>query len=175
MVVIKKSLNTLRSWAKRLKSDIYTLYIAMRDARTPVYVRWFAIIVVAYALSPIDLIPDFIPVLGLLDDLILLPIGIALVKKLVPTDVMAYSQHRAEALMRTGLPASRNAAMVIVTIWALVLTTAILWFINRVAGPAAVNTDVPASISTETENKQPEVPGSNGGSATNRSRNRDRE
>ena len=88
--MLKETLNKLRSWAKRLKTDIYTLYIAMRDARTPVYARWFAIIVVAYALSPIDLIPDFIPVLGLLDDLILLPAGIALLKKMIPPDVMVY-------------------------------------------------------------------------------------
>ena len=78
MLMFKEALNKLKLWAKRLKSDIYALYIAMRDARTPVYARWFAVIVVAYALSPIDLIPDFIPVLGLLDDLILLPLGICL-------------------------------------------------------------------------------------------------
>jgi len=96
MHLIKQSLNKLRSWAKRLKSDIYALYVAVRDARTPAYARWLAIIVVAYALSPIDLIPDFIPVLGLLDDLILLPLGVALLKKLIPPVVMEYSQHRAQ-------------------------------------------------------------------------------
>lgn len=173
--MLKESLNKLRSWAKRLKTDIYTLYIAMRDARTPVYARWFAIIVVAYALSPIDLIPDFIPVLGLLDDLILLPAGIALLKKMIPPDVMVYSQHRAQALMRSGLPASRNAAMVIVTIWALVLTAAILWFVNRVTGPAVVSNEAPVSISRDTDEVLPGVPRPNGGSSTNRTRNRDRD
>ena len=173
--VLKQSLNTLRSWAKRLKSDIYALYLAMRDARTPAYARWFAVIVVAYALSPIDLIPDFIPVLGLLDDLILLPISIALLKKMIPTDVMAYSQHRAQALLKSGLPASRNAAMVIVTIWALVLTAVILWFTNRITSPSVVSDDVSVPASRQTDDKHPVVPRSNGTSDANRSRNRDRE
>ncbi len=173
--MLKQSLNSLRSWAKDLKSDIHTLYIAMRDVRTPAYARWFAIIVVAYALSPIDLIPDFIPVLGLLDDLILLPIGIALLKKLIPADVMAYSQRRVQELKRSGLPASRNAAMVIVTIWALVLTTVILWFINRVTTPVDVSNDVPVSITREGDDEHSREPRPNGGSDANRTRNRDRE
>ena len=175
MLMFKEALNKLKLWAKRLKSDIYALYIAMRDARTPVYARWFAVIVVAYALSPIDLIPDFIPVLGLLDDLILLPLGIALLKKMIPPDVMAYSQHRAQALMKSGLPASRSAAMIIVAIWALILTTVILWFANRVISPAVVTDDVPVSISRETDDKQSGVPRSSGNRDANRTRNRERE
>jgi len=175
MLVIKESLNKLKLWAKRLKTDIYALYVAMRDTRTPVYVRWFAIIVVAYALSPIDLIPDFIPVIGLLDDLILLPIGIALLKKMIPPDVMAYSQHRAAALMRSGLPASRNAAMIIVTIWALVLTAVIWWFVNRVVSPSGVNQDVTTSISKESNANHHAAPRSNGNGNTNRTRTRDRD
>ena len=175
MLMFKEALNKLKLWAKRLKSDIYALYIAMRDARTPVYARGFAVIVVAYALSPIDLIPDFIPVLGLLDDLILLPLGIALLKKMIPPDVMAYSQHRAQALMKSGLPASRSAAMIIVAIWALILTAVILWFANRVISPAVVTDDVPVSISRETDDKQSGVPRSSGNRDATRTRNRERE
>jgi len=129
--VIKKTIDTLKSWAKRLKSEIYTLYVAMRDPRTPAHAKVFAILVIGYALSPIDLIPDFIPVLGLLDDLILLPLGIALLRKMIPDMVMAASRRQAEALTRSGLPASRNAAMVVVTIWALAITACLWWVANR--------------------------------------------
>lgn len=173
--MIRQPFNKLKSWAKRLKSDIYALYVAMRDPRTPAHVRWFAIIVVSYALSPIDLIPDFVPVFGLLDDLILLPLGIALLKKMIPPEVMAYSQHRAKSLMKSGLPASRNAAMIVVTIWALVLTAIIWWFVNRIVNPSVVSDDTPVSISRETDDTQRVPPGSNGRSNANRSRSRDRE
>lgn len=172
--MIRQPFNKLKSWAKRLKSDIYALYVAIRDPRTPAHVRWFAIIVVSYALSPIDLIPDFIPVFGLLDDLILLPLGIALLKKMIPPDIMAYSQHRAESLMRSGLPASRNAAMIVVTIWALVLTSVIWWFVNRVISPSVGSHDAPVSISRDTDVRHPGLQPPIGNGATNRTRDRDR-
>ncbi len=133
--MIKQTIDTLKSWAKRLKAEIYTLYVAMRDPRTPAHAKLFALLVVGYALSPIDLIPDFIPVLGLLDDLILLPLGIALLRKMIPPVVMAASRRQAEAFVRTGLPASRTAAMVVVTIWALVITACLWWFANRLVYP----------------------------------------
>lgn len=78
----------LRKWARGLKRDIMALYLAMKHPRTPVYAKILAAIVVGYALSPLDLIPDFIPVLGYLDDVILLPLGIALVIRLIPRDVL---------------------------------------------------------------------------------------
>jgi len=93
----------------------------MRDPRTPLLARYFALFVIGYALSPIDLIPDFIPVLGMLDDLILLPLGIALLRQMIPSVVMVASRRQAEALMRSGLPASRNAAMVIMAICSVLL------------------------------------------------------
>lgn len=109
----------------------------MRDPRTPVYAKWFAMIVIGYALSPVDLIPDFIPILGLLDDLILLPLGIALLRKMIPPLVLAASRRQADQLMRSGLPASRNAAMIVVAIWALVLSSCIWWAANRLLYPRA--------------------------------------
>jgi len=105
----------LKKWARLIRRDVYALYLAGRDPRVPIYVKFVAGIVAAYALSPIDLIPDFIPVLGYLDDLILLPLGILLVIRLIPAEIMA--EHRAAAEAAPSLPASRLAAAVIVCIW----------------------------------------------------------
>jgi uncharacterized membrane protein YkvA (DUF1232 family) len=98
-----------------LKRETYTLYYACRDPRVPWYAKALAVCVVAYALSPIDLIPDFIPVLGYLDDLVLIPLGIALVLKLIPADVLADCRRRAEQT-RTRVK-SWIAAGVIIAIW----------------------------------------------------------
>src|SRR3979411_3442108 len=105
-------LSRIKSWAQRLKRDSHAIYLASRDARVPWYAKALALAVAAYALSPIDLIPDFIPVLGYLDDLIIVPLGILLVIKLIPADLMA--EFRAEAARREGAPRSKNAAVVIV-------------------------------------------------------------
>ena len=97
----------LQKWkqrAKGIKRDVYSLYLAYRDARTPWYAKVFAALVVAYAFSPIDLIPDFIPVLGYLDDLLLLPLGIVLAIKLIPAEVMADARLKAEESARTEKP-----------------------------------------------------------------------
>ena len=83
-----KVITAWKQWAKRLKTKIYTLYLAYKDPRTPWYARVFAAVVVGYAFSPIDLIPDFIPVLGYLDDLVLLPIGVVLAIKMIPPEVV---------------------------------------------------------------------------------------
>ena len=91
------------------------LYFAARDPRTPLAAKVLAAVVVAYALSPIDLIPDFIPVIGLLDDLVLLPLGIALVLRLIPPEVMAEGRAKAEAAL--ALPQNTTAAVVIVLLW----------------------------------------------------------
>ena len=92
-------LQTLKAWARALKSEVAVLYFVVRDPRTPVAAKFIAALVVAYALSPIDLIPDFIPVLGLLDDLVLLPLGIALALKLVPPEVLGDARLRAAAAL----------------------------------------------------------------------------
>jgi uncharacterized membrane protein YkvA (DUF1232 family) len=109
----------LRSWAREIKRDVHALYLCARDPRVPWYAKAVALLVAAYALSPIDLIPDFIPVIGYLDDLIIVPVGILLAVRLIPADVLA--EHRASAAQADALPVSRTAAMVIMTIWASVV------------------------------------------------------
>lgn len=103
--------------AARLKAQVYTLYYAYRDRRTPWYAKLWIALVVAYAASPIDLIPDFIPVFGLLDDLILLPLGIALAIKLIPKDVLEESRQKAEQQLAQKKRINRIAAVVIVLVW----------------------------------------------------------
>lgn len=118
----------LRQWALIVQRDMHAVYLASRDPRVPWYAKALAIGVLAYAVSPIDLIPDFIPVLGYLDDLILLPLGVLMVVKLVPAELMA--EHRAAADTAMALPQSRAAAIVIAAIWA-ALTLAAGWLIYR--------------------------------------------
>lgn len=107
----------LADWARRLKRQALTVYFAARDPRTPWPVRLLALAVAAYAFSPIDLIPDFIPVLGLLDDLLLVPLGVALVLWLTPRIVHDDARRAADAA--SARPLSRAAALVIVALWAL--------------------------------------------------------
>jgi uncharacterized membrane protein YkvA (DUF1232 family) len=102
-----------------LKREVYALYYAYRDRRTPWYAKVVAALTVAYALSPIDLIPDFIPVLGYLDDLVLIPLGLTLAVKLIPPDVMAEARDKAQAAAQR--PVSWIGAVVIGLIWALVI------------------------------------------------------
>jgi uncharacterized membrane protein YkvA (DUF1232 family) len=128
-------LQTLRIWARTLKSEIAVLYFAMRDPRTPPAAKLIAVLVVAYALSPIDLIPDFIPVLGLLDDLILLPIGIALALKLVPPGVLADARLSAKAALEQPRRYMATATTVaIVAIWLAVAALAGLLIYSYVSG-----------------------------------------
>jgi uncharacterized membrane protein YkvA (DUF1232 family) len=110
-------LEELKRRARFLKKETYGLYLAARDPRTPWYAKLLVAGIVAYALSPIDLIPDFIPVLGYLDDLVLIPLGIFLALKLIPPQVMAECRARAQTAMRNGKPASRAAAAAIIIIW----------------------------------------------------------
>src|SRR5512136_3506671 len=109
-------ITTWKVWAKRLKTEIYALYLAYKDPRTPWYARVVAALVVGYAFSPIDLIPDFIPVLGYLDDLVLVPLGITLALKLIPAQVMAESRAKAREMEQSGRPANRLAAAVIILV-----------------------------------------------------------
>jgi uncharacterized membrane protein YkvA (DUF1232 family) len=104
-----------RQRARHLKREVYTLYFATRDPRVPWYAKALAACVVAYAFSPIDLIPDPVPVLGYLDDLVLIPLGVALVLRMVPRDVLAECRARADESQER--PVNWIAAGVIVTIW----------------------------------------------------------
>ena len=110
-------LGRLRHWARMVKSDILALYFAVKHVRTPLYAKVLAAIVVGYALSPIDLIPDFIPVLGYIDDIILLPLGIALVIKLLPSDVLKQCREEARTHSSVMRPKIWLAAYVIIMLW----------------------------------------------------------
>jgi len=116
--VIGSFLADLRSRARKLKSEIFALYLALRDPRTPWYAKAFGALVVAYAFSPLDLIPDFVPVLGYLDDVILLPLGIWLTIRMIPLAVLDESRARAEIELRGRRPANWAAAAVIILLWA---------------------------------------------------------
>ncbi len=116
-----------RQWARRIKRDTYALYLAVRDPRTPWYAKVFAACVVAYAFSPIDLIPDFIPVLGYLDDVIIVPLGIVLALRMVPPEVMAACRAEAEANRPSSKPRNYAGAAVVVALWLLGAALCIQW------------------------------------------------
>ena len=118
-------MSRLRNWARALKRQTLVVWFAARDPGTPWFPRVLALAVAAYALSPIDLIPDFIPVLGYLDDVILVPLGVWLVLRMVPAGVIADSQAKAAAVAER--PVSRGMAVVIVAIWAIALGVLGLW------------------------------------------------
>ena len=105
----------IRLWARRLKAEVLALWIAARDRRTPWPARVIAVLVAGYALSPIDLIPDFIPVLGLLDDLVIVPAGVWLALRFIPEPLMEEFRERAGRLV--DRPVSTAATITIVTIW----------------------------------------------------------
>ncbi len=122
----------IKSWktkSKKLKSEIYVLYLASKHPRTPWYAKVLAALIIGYALSPIDLIPDFIPVVGYLDDLILVPLGIALLIKIIPGDILEECRTKAEADFSRGKPKSWIAAIIIVLIWllAIYLILTLIW------------------------------------------------
>jgi uncharacterized membrane protein YkvA (DUF1232 family) len=108
-------MDRLRRWARALKRDAHAVWLCARDPRTPWAARLIAMAVAAYALSPIDLIPDFVPVLGYLDDLILVPLGLWLAVRLIPPTLLA--EHRVTAEAAAGRPASRAAVVIIVAVW----------------------------------------------------------
>ena len=108
-------LERAKQWARVVKRDVHALYLAGRDPRVPWYAKLLALCVAGYALSPIDLIPDFVPVVGYLDDVILVPLGIVLVVKLIPPAIMA--EHRALAAAAQDRPVSKVAAVIVVGIW----------------------------------------------------------
>lgn len=117
------------AWAKRLKRDVVALFLATRDPRTPWAAKTIAAIVVAYAVSPIDLIPDFIPVLGLLDDIILVPIGIAIVIRLIPKPLM--DEFRARAHTEAASIDVRWGMWIVLAVWLTVLALVGVWIWPR--------------------------------------------
>ena len=123
----------LRQWSRALKRDVHAVYLAARDPRVPWYAKLLAICVAAYALSPIDLIPDFIPVLGYLDDLVILPFGVLLVVWMIPHEIMA--EHRASAAIAETRPVSRVGAAAIIGVWIL-LAAAAAWLAYNYFGHA---------------------------------------
>src|SRR6202163_2832829 len=111
-------LSRMKTWARRLNRDGHAIYLAARDPRVPWYARVLAIAVAGYALSPIDLIPDFIPVVGYLDDLVIVPLGIWLVVSLIPPEVMAECRAKADAAGQR--PVSRAGMIAIIVVWIVV-------------------------------------------------------
>ncbi len=121
----KISLDAWKKWAKQFKTEIYAIYLAYKDPRGPWYARIFAACVAGYAFSPIDLIPDPIPILGYLDDLLIVPLGVALALKMIPPAVMAECREKAKVEIEQGKPVNRLAAAVIVGIWILLALLAV--------------------------------------------------
>ena len=111
----------LKARARKLKTDIPALFLALKDKDTSILTKVFAGITVAYALSPIDLVPDFIPVLGYLDDVILLPLLVTLTIKFIPKDVLERNRNQAEGMWRDGKPKKWYYAIPIVLIWILII------------------------------------------------------
>ena len=129
---MRNHVENLKKWAGRLKTEVYVLYLAYRDPRVPLYARVFAACVVGYAFSPIDLIPDPIPVLGYLDDLILIPLGVALAIRMIPEPVLVECREKARRASRESRPVNRVAAVAVVAVWLALAALAIfltIWFL----------------------------------------------
>ena len=123
----------IRQWKQQvaqLKLEVFALYLAYQDPRVPWVARAVVACVVGYAFSPIDLIPDFTPIIGYLDDLVLIPLGIKLALSMIPENVMNESREKAREIIRQDKPASRAAAIVIVLIWLLLAALAIIFIVR---------------------------------------------
>ncbi|MEV5114727.1 YkvA family protein [Peribacillus frigoritolerans] len=117
----------IKIWARSLKRQIFILYFACKDERVPWHAKVFTACVVAYAFSPIDIIPDFIPILGYLDDVILVPIGIMIALKMIPKSVLTDCEVKAEEMMKKGKPKNWIVGSLIVMIWVLIIIWAIIY------------------------------------------------
>ena len=124
----------LEQRARGLKAETFALYLAARHPKTPWYAKLFVAAVVAYALSPIDLIPDFLPILGYLDDLILVPLGIALAIRLIPGPVLDEYRTKAQEALKDASLTSRTAAAVIIVIWLALAALSVVWAYKAFAG-----------------------------------------
>ena len=120
-------MQSLKQLARQLKKETYAIYLASIDQRVPWYARVLAGVTVAYAFSPIDLIPDFIPIIGYLDDLIIVPLGIWLVIKMIPPEILAECREKAAAEIERGKPINRTATAIIVAIWISCGILAAIW------------------------------------------------
>lgn len=127
--IFKFMLDKFKAVTRSLKADTYALYLAYRDPRTPWYAKVWAALVVAYAFSPIDLIPDFIPVLGYLDDLVIVPLGIFLALKLIPDEVMAASRNKAQE--QHEKPVNWWSGALIILLWLTLAGLGIVWIFRR--------------------------------------------
>ncbi len=123
------NIKLLKIKSKKLGGEVYAFYLASKHPRTPWYAKILAVLIIGYALSPIDLIPDFIPVLGYLDDLILVPLGIILLIKIIPSQILEECRARAESYFSERKPKSWVAAIIIILIWilAIYLILALIW------------------------------------------------
>jgi uncharacterized membrane protein YkvA (DUF1232 family) len=129
----KMKIEQWKSWVKNLKGEIFTLYYAYQHPHTPFFAKLVTVLVVAYAFSPIDLIPDFIPILGYLDDLILLPIGIMLAIKLIPQEILLQSREQARLRLSEKKPRNWVAGTIIMLFWIIILV-GITYFLYTVFG-----------------------------------------
>ncbi|MBA7644195.1 hypothetical protein ES703_51932 [subsurface metagenome] len=120
-----KAFEKWKQKSRHLKIEIYALYLAYRDPRVPWYAKAFVALVVGYAFSPIDLIPDFIPVLGYLDDLVLIPLGVAVALKMIPEKIMEDCRIRSKEVTSKKKPINRVAAVVIICIWLMLIVMTI--------------------------------------------------
>jgi uncharacterized membrane protein YkvA (DUF1232 family) len=123
---MRRFIETWKRRAGELKIEVYALYLAYKDPRVPLYARIFAACVVGYAFSPIDLIPDPIPILGYLDDLVLVPLGVTLAIRMIPPEVLKECRSRAREVMLQGKPVNRIAAAIIIAIWLLLAFASVL-------------------------------------------------
>ncbi|RYM05208.1 DUF1232 domain-containing protein [Sporolactobacillus sp. THM7-7] len=124
MTVFRK----IKRWAKTSKAQLFILYFACKDRRTPWYAKVFAVCIVAYAFSPIDAIPDFIPILGFLDDMILLPLAVMLVLKAIPKPVIEEARIKSQNRIKDEKPVFKTAAVLILLFWA-AIATGLVWII----------------------------------------------
>jgi len=127
-VIAVRNVKAFEKWkqkSRHLKIGIYALYLAYRDPRVPWYAKAFVALEVGYAFSPIDLIPDFIPVLGYLDDLVLIPLGVAVALKMIPEKIMGDCRIRSKEVMSKKKPINRVAAVVIICIWLMLIVMTI--------------------------------------------------
>ncbi|MBG0786262.1 MAG: DUF1232 domain-containing protein [Anaerolineaceae bacterium] len=127
---MKKLLEKLKEKARWMKQQAYVLFLAYKDPRTPWTAKIFAAVVVAYAFSPIDLVPDFIPVLGYLDDLILVPLGVALAMKMIPEEVLVDARSEVETAFPDGKPKNWVAGAIIVAIWVVIVALVVFWMVR---------------------------------------------
>ncbi len=118
----------IKNWAKQIKRQLYVLYFAYKDSRVPLFAKIFTACVVAYAFSPIDLIPDFIPILGYLDDVILIPLGIYFSLKLIPKPILEECNLKAQTLLNNEKPKNWIAGTIIILLWISVPIWLIVWF-----------------------------------------------